>query len=126
MTDDQQPWRTVPPPGRPQVGRVRYDPTATERGRTAPQRRTPSGAAPPQAVYAMAAALASWVLLPIIGAIISLRFAGSAAREIENSGGEMDGARMVGAARVIAVLNILFWLTLLSILLGPRVVMLTH
>jgi hypothetical protein len=48
----------------------------------------------------------SWVLCPIIPAIVALVLASSAAREIASSQGAVEGSGLVTASRIISWINI--------------------
>jgi hypothetical protein len=54
------------------------------------------------AVIALVAAIASWVICPIVPAIIALVYASRAEQAIAASGGALTGQGMVTGARVIA------------------------
>lgn len=58
------------------------------------------------AVTALVLAIASFVVCPLIPAVIALFIASSAKKEIANSGGTVGGEGLVSAARVIAWINI--------------------
>lgn len=70
------------------------------------------GAYPParqnssDAVVALVLSLLSWVVCPIVMAIVALVFAAKAKNAIAASNGYLDGAGMVTAAKVISWLNI--------------------
>lgn len=59
------------------------------------------------AVLALVLSILSWVLLPVILAIVALVLAGSASRQIEASGGARSGQGLVTATRWIAWINLL-------------------
>ncbi len=71
------------------------------------------GAYPParqnasDAVVALVLSLLSWVICPVVLAIVALVFASKAKNEIAASNGYLDGGGMVTAAKVIAWLNII-------------------
>jgi len=50
--------------------------------------------------------IVSFVVCPVIPAIVALVLASSAKRNIDASGGALDGAAMVTAARIISWINI--------------------
>jgi hypothetical protein len=58
------------------------------------------------AVTALVLAILSWVLCPIILAIIALVFASTAQKNIDASGGTLGGDGLAKAARIVAILNI--------------------
>ena len=60
-------------------------------------------------------AIASFVVCPLIPAIVALVLCGSARKEIANSGGTVGGEGLISAARIIAWINI--GLAVLGILL---------
>lgn len=58
------------------------------------------------AVGALVAAIASWIVCPVITAIVALVLAGTAERNIAESRGWKTGAGLVTAARIVAWINI--------------------
>lgn len=62
------------------------------------------------AVVALVLAILSWVICPLIPAIVALFLAASAKREIAASGGRVSGEGLVTAAKVISWLNVGFYL----------------
>ena len=58
------------------------------------------------AVAALVLAICSFVVCPLIPAVIALFLASSATRNIEASNGALDGASLVSAAKIIAWINI--------------------
>jgi uncharacterized membrane protein len=54
------------------------------------------------AVIALVAAIASWVICPVVPTIVALVYAGRAQRAITASGGALTGSGMVTAARVLS------------------------
>jgi hypothetical protein len=78
-----------------------------------PQWGPPPGAgayAPPRtegtAIAALVCSLASWVVCPIILAVVALGLAHSAGNKIDASGGRITGEGMVKAAQIIAWIHI--------------------
>ena len=61
------------------------------------------------AVVALILAVVSWAVCPIIPAIVSLVFASNAAKEIDASGGRIQGQGLVTASRVVSWVNIGLW-----------------
>lgn len=78
-----------PPPGYPPYGGY------------GPARQTES-----KAVVALVLAIASWVACPFIPAIAALIVAADADRRIAESGGRLDGAGQVRAARIVAWIHL--------------------
>jgi hypothetical protein len=76
----------------------------------APGGPVPQWAPPPQtsgnAIAALVLACCSWVVFPVIPAIIGLVLAGNAQRDIDASGGRLTGDGLLTATRWIAWLNI--------------------
>lgn len=66
-----------------------------------PARQTSS-----DAVVALVLSLLSWVVCPVVLAIVALIFAGKAKTAIAASNGWLDGEGMVTAAKVISWINI--------------------
>lgn len=58
------------------------------------------------AVAALVLAICSFVVCPLIPAVVALFLASSATRNIEASNGALDGASLVSAAKIIAWINI--------------------
>ena len=87
------------------------------------------GYAPPStegnAIAALILAIASFVICPVIPAIIALVLAGSAKRNILASGGAKQGLGMVTGARIVAWANIVL-VTLVTIVVILGVVAFRH
>lgn len=99
-----------PPPGNgPQYQPPGYGPQYP------PARQTAS-----DAVVALVLAILSWVVCPVILAIVALVFASKAKNAIAASNGWLDGSGMVTAAKIIAWLNIV-----LMVLFGVFLVIVT-
>jgi hypothetical protein len=91
-----------PPPAQqwgPPPGPGGYQPY-TYPGYSAP-RRTEGNA-----IAALVLAICSFVVCPLIPAVIALFLAASATRNIQASNGALEGASLVTAARIIAWINI--------------------
>ncbi|MCH1403828.1 MAG: hypothetical protein L7U50_05955 [Candidatus Nanopelagicales bacterium] len=56
--------------------------------------------------------IVSWVFCPIIPAIIALVFASKARREILASNGWVTGTGLVTSAKIVAWINIGFWVAM--------------
>ncbi|NQU37005.1 MAG: DUF4190 domain-containing protein [Actinobacteria bacterium] len=98
----------APPPGQPYGAPINQPapsqfPATPGYGAVAP-------AAMPQtnttAIIAFVLSIASWMICPIIAAIVALVFASKAKKEIEQSGGWQTGSGFVTAAKVISWINI--------------------
>ena len=81
------------------------------------------------AIVAFVLAIVSWVLCPIVAAIVALVFASKASKEIEQSGGWQTGSGFVTAAKVIAWINIVamalfvvFYIVVIVIIIGAGTV----
>jgi hypothetical protein len=128
------PWRPVgdpsgqppgqPPPGQPPPGQPYTQPPYPPYGQPGPGQ--PGYGAPPYQAYgqpayggypvgrqtegyaiaALVLAIASFVLCPLIPAIVALVFCGTATRNIQQSGGAKEGEGLVKAAQIIAWLNV--------------------
>ena len=59
-----------------------------------------------QAVVALVLAIASWVVCPIIPAVVALVLANNADASIQASGGRKTGEGLTKAARIVAWINI--------------------
>jgi hypothetical protein len=70
----------------------------------------PAAAQGPQtsssAIVALVLAIASWVVCPLVLAIIALVFASKADREIASSGGQIQGGGLSTAAKIVSWINI--------------------
>lgn len=79
----------------------------------------PAAPAGPQtssnAVIALILAIVSWAVCPIIPAVVALVLASNAAKEIEASGGRVQGAGLVTASRIVSWVNIGLWSAILVI-----------
>ena len=76
---------------------------------TAPAPAGAPGATPPtstNAIVGLVLAILSWVLCPLIAAIVALVLARSSDKEIKASGGTLGGAGLNTATRIIAWINI--------------------
>jgi hypothetical protein len=67
------------------------------------------------AVVAIILAVISWVICPIIPAIVALIFANMAAKEIAASGGRVEGQGLVTASRWVSWINIGLWAAVIVI-----------
>jgi hypothetical protein len=67
------------------------------------------------AIIALILAITSWAICPIITAVVALVLASSAAKEIEASGGRVQGAGLVTAARIVSWVNIGLWAAILVV-----------
>lgn len=61
------------------------------------------------AVFALGLAIASWFVIPIVGALAALFVASGAKRKIKEADGTIEGMSMVTAAKVIAWANLLLF-----------------
>ena len=123
-------WASPPPPG----ARLRLRPAP---GRAAtPVRRPnyPPAGYPPQgyqavgypaarqtdskAVIGLVLAISSWLVCPLITAIIALVLAGQSNRAIDASGGRLEGRSMNTATKVIAWINIVLSVLALIAVVG--------
>lgn len=79
----------------------------------------PAAPAAPQtssnAIISLILAIVSWAVCPIIPAIVALVLASSAAKEIEASGGRVQGAGLVTASRIVSWVNIGLWAAMLVV-----------
>jgi len=64
------------------------------------------------AIVALVLAIASWVVCPLILAIIALVFASKADREIATTGGAVQGGGLITAAKIVAWINIGIYLAI--------------
>ncbi len=91
------PASSPPPPPPPQWG---------------PPPATPGAyyAAPPRtdgtAIAALIVSIVSWVMCPIVAAIVALALAHAAGNKIDAAAGRLGGAGLVRAAQIVAWLNI--------------------
>lgn len=67
------------------------------------------------AIVALVLAITSWVVCPIIFAIVALVFANMGSKEIKASGGRVTGEGLVTGAKVVAWINIGLWSALILI-----------
>jgi hypothetical protein len=58
------------------------------------------------AIVALVLAIASWAVCPFVFAIVALVFASKADREIQRSGGSLEGGGLSTAAKIVAWINI--------------------
>jgi hypothetical protein len=71
---------------------------------------------------ALVLAIGSWVICPIAPAIVALVFASMATKELNASGGSLEGQGLVTAAKIVSWINIGFWVAV--IVVGAFVVVL--
>jgi hypothetical protein len=67
------------------------------------------------AIVALVLSITSWVVCPIIFAIVALVFANMGSKEIKASGGRVTGEGLVTGAKVVAWINIGLWAALILI-----------
>lgn len=67
------------------------------------------------AIVALVLAIGSWVICPIAPAIVSLIFAAMATKEINASGGSLEGQGLVTAAKIVSWINIGFWVAVIVV-----------
>jgi hypothetical protein len=91
------PAANPPPPPAPQWG---PPPAAQGAYYSAPPRTDGT------AIAALIVSIVSWVVCPIIAAIVALALAHAAGNKIDASAGRLGGAGIVRAAQIIAWLNI--------------------
>ena len=99
----------APPPGPPPG----YAPGYPAAGYPPPGYPAPSYPPPAptstNAIVALILAVSSWIVCPIVPAIVALVFASKASKEIKASGGSIQGAGLVTGANITAWINIGFW-----------------
>jgi len=109
----------APAPAAPIVGPGSATPGYPAAGWPAPA--GPGGYPPPpptssSAIVALVLAISAWVVCPVIPAVVALVFASRATREIRGSGGALRGSELTLAAKLVAWINIGFFLLVLLIL----------
>ena len=67
------------------------------------------------AIVALILAIVSWVVCPVIPAIVALVFANSADRELDASGDRLQGRGLVTAAKIVSWINIGLWAAVIVI-----------
>jgi len=122
----------TPAPGAPVAGApaqwpsAGYAPPAAAPGTYPPAgyayQQAPTAQTSSNAVIAIILAALSWAFCPIIAAIVALIFAHQASKEIEASGGRIQGQGLVTASRWVAWINI--GLTAAVIVIGGFVLLL--
>jgi hypothetical protein len=70
------------------------------------------------AVIALALAIASWIVLPVIGAIAALIIAPGATHRIRQANGELGTTGVVRAAQIIAIANLVVFVLLVWLLIA--------
>jgi len=71
-----------------------------------------------QAVVALVLALASYAVLPLVASLAALYVAASARREIAASGGQVSGAGLARAARILAIVNVVLCVLVLALVVS--------
>ncbi len=124
-------------PNEPAEGTSPEQPSATPQWPSAggqesntPQAYPPAGPPPPpppygpvpqtsnSAIVALVLSIVSWVICPIIPAIVALVFANKAEKEIAASNGWVTGGGMVTASKIVAWINIGLYAAIAAILLA--------
>ena len=80
----------------------------------------PQGTPPPndtKAILALVMAIGSYVLIPLVLAVVALVLASMSSRDIQASGGRLGGSGLVTAAKVLAWINIALCVIALAFLL---------
>ncbi|MDP1877763.1 MAG: hypothetical protein Q8M17_09425 [Actinomycetota bacterium] len=67
------------------------------------------------AIVALVLAIGSWVICPIAPAIVALVFASMATKELNASGGALEGQGLVTAAKIVSWINIGFWVAIIVV-----------
>ena len=108
---------TAPPPGQYGGG---YPPSGYGAPAQPGYGGYPSGYYPPAAkrtdgtaITALVLSIASFVVCPIIPAIVALVMVPSARRNIESSGGTLEGLGLLTAAKIVSWINIGLWVLLI-------------
>ncbi len=114
MSTPSDPFSPRPTPGPGWAGGGPVPPPADWRAYGPPPRQETES----KAIIALVCAVASFVVLPLVPAVVALVLASSARERIDASGGWLTGEGLVTAARVIAWVNIV-----LSVLLVGAVVL---
>jgi len=68
-----------------------------------------------EAIVAFVLSLISWIACPIVFAVVALIFAMKAEKSISTSAGQVSGGGVLLAAKLIAWINIGFWIAVLVI-----------
>ena len=74
------------------------------------------------AIAALVVAICSFIVCPLIPAVVALFLASSAKRKIDASNGALDGEAMVTAARIISWINIGIFLLIIAIVIVAIIV----
>ena len=96
---EQQQWSAAPPPayGPPPQG---YGQVGAYGGYAGPQQTSS------RAIIALVLAIGSFVVFPLVPAIVALALVPGAREEIELSGGRVTGDGLLTAAKIVAWINI--------------------
>lgn len=105
-------YGTPPGSGQP-PGQYGYGQAPDQYGYGQPAARTES-----KAVVALVLAITSFLVLPVFPAIAALIFASMARRDIDASGGQLVGAGLVTAAKVIAWIHLVLGVLVLVMLVA--------
>jgi hypothetical protein len=104
------PAPAAPPAQWPSQGYAAPEPAAAPPAPTVPPTTTSSNA-----IVSLILAAASWIVCPVVPAIVALVFAQMAAKEIAARPTELEGKGLVTASRIVSWINIGFWAALLVI-----------
>ena len=102
----QWPAAPPPPPGYPAAGAPAYGYAPVY----APAPKTSSNA-----IIALVLSIASWLVCPIVPAIVALVFASMASKEIDASGDQIQGRGMVTASKIVSWINIGFYVAVIVV-----------
>ncbi len=102
----QWPAAPPPPPGYPAPGAPAYGYQPVY----APAPKTSSNA-----IIALVLSIASWLVCPIVPAIVALVFASMASKEIDASGDQIQGRGMVTASKIVSWINIGFYVAVIVV-----------
>ncbi len=101
-------WNAPPPPGAYGVPPPGWSQPGYPGGYYAPVTDS-------KAVTALVLAIVSFVLCPVIPAIVAIVLAGQAARSIRASGGRLHGEGLVTAARIVSWINLVVFAVIIGV-----------
>ena len=118
LPPDDRPPPAPPPPAAPGAapGSYQYPPPPPEYGGA--QAPPPRAGTDGMAIATFVLGLLSVFIFGLILGIIALVLAPKARRNIEASGGQLGGAGLVTAVRILAIVGIIGWVILIAVRVG--------
>ena len=118
MSDEGTPTAEQTWPSDPEAPNALGDPVVLSQDASEPAEETAGdqvARTSSDAIVAFILSLISWIACPIVFAVVALIFAMKADKSISTSAGQVSGGGLLLAAKLIAWINIGFWIAVLVI-----------